>query len=139
MEKPQKRKKSERFRPLQIVDLDLRKSKLAKGAKKTYLFHFRISEAPPEEWITLFDNHYSKDKVMLGNTAARCVGSHIVVRAHKDQISAIKHNLDEYVAHTNRRYANSLDASWKANLEALRQKEDLEELRDAMFPGRSKR
>lgn len=139
MEQPQKRKKGARFRPLQIVDLDLRKSKLAKGAKKTYLFHFRISEAPPEEWIKLFDSRYSNDKVMLGNTPARCVGSHIVVRAHKDQISSIKDRLDEYVARTNRRYANTLDASWKANLEALRQKEDLEELRDAMFPGHSKR
>ena len=132
--KPKKPKTGEHFRPLEIVDLDLRKSKLAPGAKKTYFFHFRISAAPPVDWIELFDRYYSEDKVELGNTVAKCAGSHIVVRAHKDRISAIKEQLDDYVARTNRRYRNSLDRKWKANMQALRQKEELEELRDAMFP-----
>ncbi len=136
IEKPHKRMKGEKFRPLQIVDLDLRKSTLAQGTKKTYLFHFRVSEAAPKEWIKLFDDYYPNDKSVLGNAAAKCVGSHIVVRAHKDQISAIKDHLDDYVARTNRRYSNSLDRTWNAHLQAIRQKEELEELRDAMFPGR---
>ena len=134
MDMPQKQKKGEHFRPIQIVDLDLRKSMLAPGAKKTYMFHFRVSALPPGDWIKLFENHYSTDKVVLGNTAAKCTGAHIVVRAHKDQISAIKEKLDDYVARTNRRYRNALDLKWKANIRELRQKEELEELRDAMFP-----
>lgn len=134
MGKPQKPKKGEHFRPLEIVDLDLRKSRLAPGAKRTYLFHFRVSAAPPVDWIRLFDSHYSEGKVVLGNTVATCAGSHIVVRAHKDRIAAIKEQLDDYVARTNRRYRNSLDRAWKANIRALRQKEELEELRDALFP-----
>ena len=91
-----------RFRPIQIVDLDLERSRLVPGSKTIFNFYFLLSEPASADWQKYFNEAYFDKKTRrIWRDFARCDGQHLHIQDDDTNPAKIKNTLAKYVSAIN--------------------------------------